>query len=479
MFALELPATGVFDCWRMQARALAGQNVRSRDVVWRRHGSPASLLAGEAFPDVATFAGVMTVPKAFLALAREASCHRDEHVFALLYDLLLRVIQDGDILSNPADPAVRQLEVMAKSVRRDAHKMKAFVRFKELPQDDGNRRRFAAWFEPEHFILEHVAGFFVRRFADMDWLIATPRGSVSCVGGDLTIDAKPASNSNLSDGVEDLWRTYYGNIFNPARLKVKAMQAEMPRKYWKNLPEAALIPELIRGAEARAQGMRLAAATPPPSHLAKIKAPAVPLATAATGEFNSLADLHEHARHCRRCDLCLHATQTVCGEGASTARIMFVGEQPGDKEDIAGKPFVGPAGALFAQALAQAGLERADVYVTNAVKHFKFQPRGKRRIHQRPNGTEINICRWWLTQEIRLVQPLLLVGMGATAMLALTGDGSRVMSRRGRVDKMPEERTVLPTLHPAAILRASNTDEADAMKMQFFDDIKMAASFLS
>jgi uracil-DNA glycosylase family protein len=215
-----------------------------------------------------------------------------------------------------------------------------------------------------------------------------------------------------------LWITYFRNIFNPARLKVKAMQSAMPKKYWKNLPEAVFIPEMIAGAPARARTMADAAPTLPPARMAQVQAQLAGHHSAWEGPKEGL---NAAIASCTRCPLHCHATQAVCGEGPPDADLMIVGEQPGDQEDLSGRPFVGPAGQLFDQIAQQAGLERSHVYVTNAVKHFKFTPQGRRRIHQRPNSSEIDHCRWWLDAEVSIVKPKLVVAMGATALESLTG----------------------------------------------------------
>jgi uracil-DNA glycosylase len=159
----------------------------------------------------------------------------------------------------------------------------------------------------------------------------------------------------------------------------------------------------------------------------------------------------------------------VCGTGPSEAKIVFVGEQPGDQEDIAGTPFVGPAGQILDEALLLAGIDRKVVYLTNAVKHFKFSPRGKRRIHERPNQSEIQMCKWWLDKELDLIKPNLIVALGSTAAFALTGNGKDITGRRGKMVQLVNDRTVFVTYHPSAILR--NRDAADTMRKEFFADI--------
>lgn len=172
----------------------------------------------------------------------------------------------------------------------------------------------------------------------------------------------------------------------------------------------------------------------------------------------SHAQLVRQAAGCHGCDLWRHATQTVMGEGPVPAKVMLVGEQPGDKEDIAGHPFVGPAGRLLDEAMEQAGLDRQSVYVTNAVKHFKYVPHGKRRLHQRPNAGEIRICRWWLQQEFRLAQPRLVVALGRTAAQSLLGRAVTISALRGAFLPLGAGAELLVTVHPSALLRAP--DEA-------------------
>jgi uracil-DNA glycosylase family protein len=187
----------------------------------------------------------------------------------------------------------------------------------------------------------------------------------------------------------------------------------------------------------------------------------------------SLTGLRRAADHCQGCDLHKDATQTVFGEGPRKARLMLVGEMPGDREDIAGEPFVGPAGALLDQALEEAGLERNEVYVTNVVKHFRWEPRGKRRLHKKPGAGHIEACRPWLQAEILLVKPPLIVCLGATAAQALLGRSFRVTKQRGKVLRRGERPAMLATYHPAAILRAQD-DDRNRMRREFTGDLRRA-----
>ena len=190
---------------------------------------------------------------------------------------------------------------------------------------------------------------------------------------------------------------------------------------------------------------------------------------------NSLSVLRQEAAGCRACDLYKTGTQTVFGEGAEHAEIMFVGEQPGDREDLEGKPFVGPAGRLLDEALRDAGIDRDHAYITNAVKHFKWKPQGKRRLHQKPNAAEINACRSWLDAEIELVKPRVLVLLGATAAQALLGRDFRVSVDRGKFIERPGLPLMMATVHPSSILRALDDETRELERRAFIQDLKRLA----
>ena len=365
---------------------------------------------------------------------------------------------------------------MEKNVRRCQHKMKAFVRFREIGAPEAPRRSFAAWFEPTHHTVEPTADFFVRRFADMDWRILTPDVSAIFEDGKLTFQEGHAKPDLPEDAGEQLWVTYFQNIFNPARLMVKAMQSEMPKKYWKNMPEAAFIPQMIAEAPARARAMAEAAPTLPPVRMDRVQAQLSAFDSAWDGPMEELPSA---IRACTRCPLHCHATQAVPGEGPRNADLMVVGEQPGDQEDLAGRPFVGPAGQMFDRVASEVGLDREAAFVTNAVKHFKFTARGKRRIHQRPETPEIDQCRWWMNAEVTQVQPKLILAMGATAAQSLTGKGAGILKRRGTIEAGPEGIPVLITLHPSYLLRVPDPARREEAEAQFRSDLAMAARMMA
>jgi uracil-DNA glycosylase family protein len=276
--------------------------------------------------------------------------------------------------------------------------------------------------------------------------------------------------------MEEVWRTYFASIFNPARLKVSMMKSEMPVKYWRNLPEAELIPSLIRGAKEAEAAMVARAATEPPARHLRAEARKVDVEEVA--EITSLADARAAVQGCRRCPLHEYATQAVLGEGPPGAEVMFVGEQPGDQEDLAGKPFVGPAGQVFDRALETVGIDRRRVYVTNAVKHFKYEPRGKNRIHQKPNAGEITACRFWVDFEREFVRPKMIVAMGATAVQSLTGRVASVSSLRGRKIELPDGGALLVTVHPSYLLRIPEREKAAAELKQFEADLRAVKAFI-
>src|ERR1700757_2431600 len=192
----------------------------------------------------------------------------------------------------------------------------------------------------------------------------------------------------------------------------------------------------------------------------------------------TIPKLQSAAANCQACDLWKRGTQTVFGEGGPNARVMLVGEQPGDQEDIQGRPFVGPAGKILDKALQEAGIDRKEVYVTNAVKHFKWEPRGKRRIHKKPNSLEIAACRPWFDAEVEAVRPKVIVCMGATATQALLGNSFKVTKHRGGVVGKPSYPAIVPTVHPSSILRAITDEDRDREMEKFVADLAGVARLI-
>ena len=430
--------------WREAARQAWIAQVPPEALVWNGQAQ-ASLLPGTPLTELPSRVPPPRVPAALMPLAAAVLCHRDPQRHGLLYRLLWRIAGgERALLDRVTDPDLHRATQWAQAVRRDSHKMKAFVRFRELP---GRADDFVAWFEPEQFIVDRVAPFFARRFAGMRWAILTPYRSVRWDGAELVFgDGAVPADAPAEDAGETLWRTYYAHIFNPARLNPRMMRQEMPQRYWKNLPEASLLPELTRTAGERVQAMADRAPAPPRRRIPLAAAAAAPVAEGLDG-------LRQAARGCRNCALWRPATQVVFGEGPERAEWMVVGEQPGDEEDLSGRPFVGPAGRLFDRALDELGLSRDRLYVTNAVKHFHFEQRGKRRLHRSPEQAHVQACNGWLRAELAQLRPHTVVCLGATALAAVVGNGPGLMQVRGRWLEADGAPRVLPTVHPAWVLR--------------------------
>ncbi|WP_298333382.1 UdgX family uracil-DNA binding protein [uncultured Erythrobacter sp.] len=453
-YVVHLPRPDDFAFWRERARQLIQCDVPPDRVSWAEPGGTGDLFAYEGpsrgekrLPVPDTGAPEVRASKRFMRLARNVSVHSDPERFSLLYRTLWRLQSRPGMMQDSADTDVRRIEELDKEVRRDAHKMHAFVRFREVEDEGGEH--YVAWFEPDHHIVRREAGFFMRRFANMHWSILTPRGCIHWDGTTMR-ESPPARREDApaGDPVEALWKSYYVSIFNPARLKVGAMLSEMPKKYWKNMPEAELIPDLIAGAQAREAGMVAAGGR---------KVREVP---------SSLEEIEAGIIACRDCPIAECRTQAVMGEGAVGAYLMIVGEQPGDQEDLVGKPFVGPAGQLLDEYLAGVGIDRGATYVTNAVKHFKFVARGKRRIHQTPQAKEIDICRFWLEAERKVVVPRVVLALGASAARALLGRTVSLAKERGRPVPLDDGSELWITAHPSYLLRLDG--EARAAQEELF-----------
>jgi uracil-DNA glycosylase len=477
--------------FRRLARRLVLEGVAPEGVRWKvaDDGGPTELDGDRAADEshreaaaVALFAPPLQVPRRFAEQATEAILHRDPGRFELLYRVLWRLQREPGLRHDRLDPDWLALERLAHAVHREMHRTKAFVRFRPVDRGPGEPRLHVAWFEPEHHVVEAVAPFFTARFASLRWTLLTPLASLAWDGSRLRVGPGASrDDAPPPDADERLWLTYYENVFNPARLKLASLRRQMPQRYWKNLPEAALIPPLALHAEERSAAM----IDRRPTERARggrwtapvyARPSAEPLPERGTAVDDAiareavLAATRRAAAACARCPLHAPATQVVFGEGPVDAPVCFVGEQPGDREDLAGRPFVGPSGALFDRALATLGIARDSVYVTNAVKHFKFELRGHRRIHKSPAQQEAAACLDWLEREIELVRPQALVALGATAARALLGRDVGVLRERGRWIDRADGRRVLVTLHPSALLRLPG-EEHEAAIARWLEDL--------
>ncbi len=482
MIAANLPRIPTFEDWRAAARNMLAVLAKPEEIVWRTEGE-SDLFINAPTPNLKPITPAF-VPRAFIETAGKAVLHNDPRRFALLYRVLWRLQQNRALLEDAADKDIVQLYALVKAVRRDEHKMHAFVRFKEVVGADGPR--YIAWFEPQHHIVEETADFFVRRFTGMRWSIITPDASAHWDGKTLSFGpGGTRADVPAEDARDDDWRAYYESMFNPARLKVAAMKREMPKHYWRNMPETALIPDLIKSASTRTEDMVAATPSTPRKRAGVAHAKITPedLSTrlepiAGHAEAPaSLEDLRRALQSCRACPLWRDATQAVPGEGVEHEPLLaLVGEQPGDQEDLAGHPFVGPAGQVLNRALEAAGIDRGEIFVTNAVKHFKHEPRGKRRLHKRPVTGEVEICRWWVANELKLVRPRLVVALGATALQSLSTHRGTLEAARAQTIKTREGAPLRATVHPSYLLRLPDEDAKVEQFHRFVADLKEAKS---
>jgi probable DNA metabolism protein len=460
-----------FDGWRLAARALRAECAPPAEVVWTVDGE--GDLFGEPPPPLAAAAPAFTVPREFVDLAGQVIQHRAPERFGLLYRIVWRLEAEPHLLHIASDPDVQRAHDLARQVAKASHKMKAFVRFRQV--EGVEPETFVAWFEPAHRVVHSTAPFFARRFSNMIWSILTPEACAHFDRARLAFTpGADRAQAPAGDELEDYWRTYYASIFNPARLKTQAMQKEMPKRYWRNLPEAALIPDLIAAAEHRTSDMVANAPSQPSRRV--VQAAQRIARDGAYGQDvpTSLEEVVAGIDVCRRCDLWRDATQAVPGEGPAPSRLMLVGEQPGDQEDIAGRPFVGPAGQMLDKALAEAGVPRDRAYVTNAVKHFKHELRGKRRIHQTPTTGEVSACRWWLDAERRLVRPRVILALGATAAMAVFGKATPIAAHRGKALQLADQSQGLVTYHPSFLLRIPDPTAKAKAYAALVEDLSLA-----
>jgi uracil-DNA glycosylase family protein len=513
-----------YDAWRAAARDALHAGYAPEDLDLQDATAPTTLalaLEGDEAPNGTPFPRPHS-SKAFLEVAPIAAVHRNPDRWNLLYRLLYRLQTNRDLLKIETDPDVAEVLRLAAQVRRDLHKMHAFVRFRKvlkpgeivlsdhrpevidevLPATEPNQpephhlvlatptpfgvnkteieqcdpssgasaqeefcEHFIAWYQPDHRILPLAAPFFAERFAIMHWTILTPDASVSWDPDTKQLayaPGLPRESAPDENELESLWRTYYASIFNPARLNPSVMRSEMPVRYWKNIPEVTLLPTLITQSKTRVASM---VTRQQQKDTAEPFVPAHP----------TLTSIAEALPSCKGCDLYCHATQVVPGKGPAHAPLLLVGEQPGDQEDLQGLPFVGPAGMLLDRALEELKIDRSQLFVTNAVKHFKFIPRGKFRLHQNPNMSEIMACRPWLLAEISTLKPKVVLCLGASASKSLLGGTFGLMRDRGKVFSTPFADQVVATLHPSAILRARDDQSREQMYELFKTDLALAA----
>jgi probable DNA metabolism protein len=404
--------------WRRATRALVLADVAPDQVRWSVGGD------GDAQPEGS---GSFNVSRSLVSLASLAIQAREPERFDLLYRLVWHAN------AGATDEAeLRQTQRLALAVRAEAHRMRTHVRFQ--PVEDGNRTRYLGWYAPAHYVLEANAQLIARRFRDLAFSIVTPDGAAHWDGTELRFSTGGVQVAD-DDALHAWWHAH---------------RAQPNARIGTSVPEAEALDEAPRSPDRPALGPVL-------------------LQPAADPD---LREAEVAAGGCRRCHLYEAATQVVFGEGPAHARILFVGEQPGDHEDIIGRPFVGPAGQIMDRAMEEAGIDRRTVYITNAVKHFKFEPRGKRRIHKTPEAPEIQACRFWLDVELVRLRPKLVVAMGGTAARALLGRAVTITRERGRPIELPDGQKAFVTVHPSFLLRVPDEDAKAREYRAFVADLR-------
>ena len=427
---VALPCETDWDGWRRASRALVLAGVEPNDISWSVGGQTSVLPDGT---------GGFNVPRALVAMAALAIQAREAERFGLLYSLVWRAHQ-GE--KPPADdPDLRLAERMAHAVRAEAHRMRTLMRFMPVPDADGER--LLGWYAPADFVLEANAQLITRRFPADRLSIITPDASAHWDGSELRFGA------GLRDATDDATLAAWWDAHQAVVLADSHTGT--------SVPEAEALDEAPRP-------------------------PGLPPLGPVVLDWRTDPDLlraRREAADCRRCALHEPATQTVFGEGPAHAAAMFIGEQPGDQEDVIGRPFVGPAGQLLDRAMEEAGIDRRAIYITNAVKHFKFAPRGARRIHQPPDAAEITVCRFWLDVERVRLRPKLLVLMGGSGARAVLGRPVTVTRERGRPFRLADGQLAVVTVHPSYLLRIPGEEQKAREYEAFVRDLAMVRELMA
>ena len=419
--------------WRTATRALVLAGAEPDDVQWSVRGQDDG---PNALPERS---GSFSISRALVALASLAIQARDPTRFDLLYRLVWRANAGERVLGKATDPDVTRAHALALAVRGEAHRMRTLVRY--LPVHEGDRTRYLGWYEPTHYVLEANAQLIARRFPDLAFSVLTPDGAAHWDGAELRFSAGVECDAVPDDAtLQSWWRSHHAGLLRDSSVGT-------------SIPEAEELDEAPR----------------PPDR------PALGPVVLSLHPDAALQEAMHEATDCRRCHLYQPATQTVFGEGPAHAGVLFVGEQPGDQEDVIGRPFVGPAGQIMDRAMEEAGIDRRTIYITNAVKHFKFEPRGKRRIHKTPEAPEIQACRFWLDVEIVRLRPKLVVAMGGTAARAVLGRAVTITRERGRPIELPDGQTVFVTVHPSYLLRVPDEDAKAREYRAFVADLRKIA----
>ncbi len=453
-----------FESWRNEARLLLSEKIHFEEIIWQPGHHEVVSLFDQMPGDQTTKKSKFSIPREFMEDAQWVAAFRDDSTWSQLYKLAYRLVyEDKNLMQIKLDQDVLNFDRRKKLVTRDLHKMKAFVRFREVKKND--KSIYVAWHRPDHHVLKFSASFFTDRFNGMNWIIFTEEESMSWIDNQLEFGpGLSQKEAEVFDATEELWKTYYGSIFNPARIKIQAMKNELPVRHWKTLPEASLIDQLIAEAPARLEEFYLSQ-----------RPSAAKLIPENPGSLN---EIKNQLSNCKACTICEKATAPVFGSGNIHARIVFVGEQPGNEEDMQGIPFVGPAGLVFNQALKKSGLRREEIYVTNAVKAFKWKNMEGFRQHRSPVAEEISACRPWVKAELDFIKPEILVCLGGSAAQSIFGKLMQVTESRGKIFKTNFSDHTIVMNHPSAILRTKDEIIRAKLLSEFEKEIEFVAKLL-
>lgn len=400
---IVVPVERTWDDWRNKARELLAQEIPPELIEW--HSEAGGFVFGEPFVDRQTPSDIR-FPRDFIQDARVVSAYRDDTTWALLYRIAWRIQhEDRRLLHIAMDPDVREFQARRHAVSRDLHKMHAFVRFREVKE--AGESVFMAWHRSDHRVLRLAAPFFKDRFNGMNWVIMTEDESMAWDQQQLSYLPGVRQHELPPDDKEELWKTYYSSIFNPARVKVGMMKQEMAVRYWNTMPETELISELLQKAPQRVEEFLDAHQS-----------------VARPAPVTDLATLHQLLRNCRACGICQDGRMPSLGQGPATSTIAIVGELHRDQ-------------SALRSALELAGINPAEVYLTHAVKGDSFGKATETEKQRGPSAREISACRPWVQAELKILRPQLLICVGKTAAQSVVGRMINLAHERGQFFSTP------------------------------------------
>jgi len=454
------PRVNNFETWLAAASTLIAAEAAPPLVDWGDNDGVESLFAANHVTPAST-SMILDLPAGLRQRLEEACCYLGKERWSLPYRVLWRCLHNDWAALLPGDTDGSPFARRERAVRGAAHAMKGFLRFQERP-DNMHSPRFVAWYEPPHDVLQPVAHHFAERMGSNTWLIATPLGSANWDGKRLAFGpplSKPAQNEDL---IEALWLDYYRSTFNPERLNPELMQAHLPSVQQRSLPEARLIPAMISQAQLGQSRQAIAAS------------PVISKKASCTTGRNTRLSLGDELEHCKRCGLWEHATYPVGGSGPANARVIIVGEQADDHDDLIGEPFSGELGRFLESLLTAAGIEREDVYLTHAVKHFRFESIQLQRRYRAPTTAHLEACRHWLEQELAQIPAIAIVALGRSAAQALLQTEVPLPTGEAPLVMQLAEKRVFVTWHPAYAQKTANPQARNAAQAHIVASLRHA-----